>query len=339
MKRLIYFWCAIVVLFMAACGDSGEFRVAGEIAGMGTQNLRIFYYADGAVHSVTSAALDGKFRFAGQSKNPAVVEIFSSNRTFIGRVIVKNGEELDCRFDKDNRYNVSISGNETSSQWGKFLTENAGILASANDSVVNALIAGYVAKHRDNLLSTVLLLTEYRVPDYELTADSLLSMISSESRPDYIVDGFRMQVAALASDAARGDLFPMNLYCYGDSMSCFNPLLSKLSVLYFSSGDDGMRDSVTSMFRSWHDVYEPEQVAVLDISMEIDTASWHRSVVKENALWRQCWIPGAVVARPIARLAIPRTPYFIVADSLGHQLYRGMSLDSVCSVVNVRIAN
>lgn len=321
-------------LFFVACGDSSEFRVAGEIAGMGTQNLRIFYYGDGAVRSVTSAALDGKFRFSGNSREPAIVEVFSSNRTFIGRVIVKNGEELDCRFDKDDRYNVSVSGNPVASEWAEFLKENADVLDSADDSLANALIAGYVDNHRDNILSTLLLLTEYRVRDNEAVADSLLAMVSPEARPDNIVGGFKDRLDAMASEAARGGIFPMNLYCYGDSVCCFNPSHSRMSVLYFSSGDDAIRDSVTSVFRSWIDGYEPEQVTVMDISLEIDTASWKKSVIKENAPWRQCWVPGAVAARHVRRLAVPRTPYFIVADSMGNQLYRGSSLDAVVAIVN-----
>ncbi len=338
MKRLLYFGIIIAQLLLVACGDSSEFRVAGEIAGMGTQNLRIFYYADGAVHSVTSAALDGKFRFAGQSAKPAIVEIFSSNRTLIGRVIVKNGEELDCRFDKDNRYNVSVAGNPTASEWAKFLTENADALASPDDSLANGVIAGYVNRHRDNILSTVLMLTEFRLPGNELLADSLMRLISPQASPDNLAEGFRAQLAAMVSDAARGDIFPMNLYCAGDSLYGFNPACSRLSVLYFSSSGDSSSDSVRSAFGKWRKDYKPRQLGIVDISLDFDTASWNRYVQKDNHSWMQCWAQGSVAARSIERLAIPRTPYFIVADSLGRQLYRGMSLDDVKVIVNDSLA-
>lgn len=316
---------------LVSCGDNSEFRVAGEITGMGTQNLRIFYYADGAVQSVTSAALDGKFRFAGNSKNPTIVEIFSSNRTFIGRVMVKNGEEINCKFDRNDRYNVSLSGNDVSSEWGKFLRDNAGTFATGDYSLINKAVAGYVAKHRNNMLSTVLLLTEYHVPDNELEADSLLQSIAPEACPEYLVEGFRHQLAEIGSAAARGEIYPMNLYCSADSLYGYNPEKSSVSVLCFTSSGAAQRDSAVAAMRLWSKDYKPSRLQIVDISFATDTAVWHEDIRNDSASWTQCWAPGSVAEKSIERLSIPRTPYFIVVDSLGHQLYRGMSLHKAAS--------
>ncbi len=334
MKRLIYFWIIFSQVLLTACGDNSEFKVAGEIVGMGTQNLRIYYYANGAMRSVTTAALDGKFRFAGQSDKPVIVEIFSSNRTLIGRVFVKNGEELNCKFDKNSRYNVSISGNDVSSDWGKFLTENSKTLSGNSSADVNKTIADYVDKHRNNVLSSILLLTEYNVIDNELMTDSLMRLLSPEAAPDYLVDGFRSQIAALSSSAARGNILPMNLYCSDDSLYQYNPAQSEFSVIYFSTEEKKQRDSVVVAFRSWSKDFKNDKLKIVDISLTDDTLLWHENIKTDSAEWVQCWALGSVASKSIERLSIPRTPYFIVADSVGHQLYRGSSFNAVKKIVN-----
>lgn len=333
-KRLTYLLIIFTQILLVSCGDNSEFSVAGEITGMGTQNLRIFYYADGAVHSVTSAALDGKFRFSGKSRNPAIVEIFSSNRTFIGRVLVKNGEELECRFDKNNRYNVSIKGNGTSAEWGKFLTGNATTLSSGDYRLINSAIAEYVVKHPDNLLSTILLLTEYHVPDNEQSADSLLNTINPDACPGYLVDGFRAQLAALSSDAAQGEIFPMNLYCSDDSLFSFNPAHSRLSVICFTASAEERTGSIVPAMHTWSETFKPSLLRIVDISLATDTATWYKTIKDDSPQWVQCWAPGSVASHSIERLSIPRTPYFIVADSIGRQVYRGMSLSEVQRIIN-----
>lgn len=45
---------AFIAVVAAACGDDTQFRVTGEVQGLGTRTINMFYVADGAVHQEVS---------------------------------------------------------------------------------------------------------------------------------------------------------------------------------------------------------------------------------------------------------------------------------------------
>lgn len=333
MKRLNLL-TLLLAMIMASCGDDSQFRIAGTIEGLGTQNIRLIYYSDGAVRAQTTTVIDGKFSTIGYAPKPTILEIYSSDKALLGRLMVKNGETIECSIDRGNRYKASFEGNSVSSQWGKFLSDNAETLSTGDYTANNELIAKYITANSNNTLSTVLLLTEFYTPENELLADSLLSSIALEARPRDLVDSYASMLAHLNSETARGNVRPMNLYSKGDSLYSYNPSASSFSLLCFSMPDRECRDSIVPQLSALSKKQKTETLKIIDISFAEDTTQWKRSIKKDDATWNQCWALGSVQAKGIDRLAIPRTPYFIVADSAGRQLYRGSSISNASEVLN-----
>lgn len=334
MKKLALLLNLIFSLLIVSCGDNSEFRIAGTIEGLGTQNLWLYYYAGDAVRTQNTILLDGKFSVVGYAEEPTIVEIYSTNKVLLGRILVENGQTVDCIIDNANRYNVAYDGNEVSAQWAEFLKENASVLSSKDNDASNKLIEEYIMSHRDNMLSTLLLLTEYHAIDNELMADSLLQMINPEVRQRSLVGGFEAMLEKINSEQARSQVKTINLFSAGDSIYAFSPDSSSYSVLIFSDVNEAMRDSVVEMMRRWNKDIKDKELNVIDVAFAPDTAAWKKAIKDDDATWKQCWALGGVEAKGIDRLAIPRAPYFVIADSAGIQLFRGSSMAHATEIID-----
>lgn len=316
----------MLTVLLCSCGDDSQFRVAGTIDGMGTQNIRAFYYANGALKWGNTTVIDGKFSFVGNSSEPTIVEIFSSDKLLLCRLMVENGQTIECKVKLGDRYDVDFEGNEVSKQWGIFFAENKETLKSGDNSARNAVIADYVVGNRDKMLSTVLMLTEFYAPGNELLADSLLNVISEDVRPRQLVDGYASLLSHFTSESSLGQVMPMSLYEKGDTLIDYDPVKSSYSLLSFTVADVGGRDTIIPLLKRWNNAYNSRRLKIVDIAFANDTIQWKRAIKADSAKWEQCWVIGSVQAKPIERLAIPRSPYFILVDSAGNQLYRGGSI-------------
>lgn len=336
MKKFSLFFILIFGILLSSCGDESEFRIAGEIKGMGTQNIKIVYCADGAVRESRAIVIDGKFSVVGNAPEPTFVEIQTSNGILLGHLMVKNGETVECKLENGNRYNVSFDGNEISEKWGKFLTDNYDVFSSENNDKKNELIAQYVSTHKDDLTSTALMLAEYYCPDNEMTADSIFRTISETARPQALVEGYETMFAHVNSATSRNNILPMKIYCKEDTMMTYNPALSSYSIMAFTDNKEA-RDSIIPKFKKWSNEYKSRRLSIIDVSLVTDTAMWKRIIRKDSAEWSQCWALGSVRAKSIERLSIPRLPYFIVVDSTGKQLYRGTSITKASKMLDSQL--
>lgn len=334
MKKLVFVLNFLCSLMLISCGSSDEFRIAGTIEGLGTQNLWLYYYTNDAMHEQSTILLDGKFSVVGYADEPTVVELYSTDKVLLGRIMVENGQTVECVLDKSNRYNVTYSGNEVSARWGKFLKDNSQTLSSGDVSKINKVIEEYIVSHSEDMLSTMLLLTEYWAIDNELMADSLLNTIAPQARPRSLVAAYESMLQEVNSEQARGKVKMINLFSKGDTIYVFNPLVASYSVMVFSEAQDAMRDSLVETMRRLTDGKREKKLNVVDIAFANDTIQWKKSIKEDEADWVQCWALGGVEAKGVDRLAIPRTPYIVVVDSTGTQLYRGSSMSKASALID-----
>lgn len=325
----------MAAIMLAACGDDTQFRVTGDVQGLGTRTIYMLYVADGAVHREGQPAIDGKFDLKGASADYTIVELFGASHNLIGRALVKNGQTVNCKLDIDNPYTAQLKGNKPSEQWSEWIRQNAGTLESGSRDGVNRLVADYVIDHRDNILSSALLLTEYYAPNNESQADSLFALISPSARPDRLVDDYRILLAYNNNAQINVKLRPFSLYSYGDSMEYYAPGKASYTLLYFASRDH-RRDTIVKAVQPVYDSVSRKRLKVLDVSLAVDTAAW-RNERPDSLKWTRVWTPGGVASQTFDQLDIPRVPYYIVADSTGTQVYRGTSVTTALDTLSRRL--
>lgn len=312
-----------VAAMMCSCGDNERFRVAGTIEGNPTMNLRISWYADGAAHSLITAARGGKFEFQGSAPAGTVLEIADYENRILGRSYIANGQELTLHLNRDNSWKIQASGNDVASQWADFLRTNAEARTAGSDSV-NSLIARYIASHPSELTSTLLLISDYDASADPFGADSLIQLIAPEARPAALTDGFNFLLQRMVQAGASEPIVPFRYMARNDSLCIFRPSEAPLSLLVAVNNRTGRTDSVLPVLKELSRRY-PRRLAILEISFDSDSAEWKRNTRRDTASWAQAWGAAGFAARGVAPLAIPGVPFFIVCDSTGNQLLRTRS--------------
>lgn len=335
MKKLRLIIASVMAVVLASCGDDTQFRVTGEVQGLGTRTVNMLYVADGAVHQEGQPAIDGKFDLHGVSSEYTVVELFTAQRSLIARMLVKNGQTINCKLDLENPYVIEMKGNKPVEQWSEWIRHNAGVLEIGAPAQVNALVADYVLNHRDDILSSALMLTTYYAPDNESQADSLFALISPSARPDKLVDDYRLLLSYNNSSLLNAKIRPFSLYSYGDSTEHYAPGRASYTLFYFAC-QEHRRDTIVRAIEGIYDNYPRRRLKVLDVSFAPDTTAWKREQ-PDSLKWTRVWTPGGVASATFDPLNIPRLPYYILSDSTGAQVYRGSSVKAAIDSLERRL--
>lgn len=328
MKHITVYIAIIIAVLTASCGHSDSFRVEGRLADGKAINLRIIYYSDGAVVTgITASKDDGKFIFEGHLSSPALVEIYDNDYRLLGRMVASPGDDLEATLNTSQAYLSEVKGNKDSEEWSKFLNTNAEMLQSRQTDARNALIAKYVQEHPDSHVSELLMMTEYdaSADGAAAMADSLLGVINPEIREKGYSVGYGLIVDRVGRQAAKEKVQPIPYRKTGNKTALFKPSEKPYSLLAFTNDRSG-RDTVVPELRKLMNDMPRRRFNVVELSMDIDTVVWARSIRTDTAAWIQGWVAGAISGQSIDRLGLPDVPYYILADSTGHQIWRGKSL-------------
>lgn len=329
MKKLSLYLSFLLALVLMACSNDTKFKIEGEVAGNRTMNLRIIYFGNDNINSVLTAARDGKFVFEGSVPKGTIVEIFDNDYRVMGRLFAENGDKLKVKIDPKSPYACEVEGNEISQRWCKWNAENATTLNSRNSAAINALISKYVKAHKDDILSTLLLISCYDASLNPAEATQLMASINKEARLLAPVDAWTAGNAHVRDVSVKAKVLPIRYMDDKDSIRSFSVKGKRLSLLAFSDRKSGRRDSIIPAIRRMR-----KRVNLLDMSTDIDTMAWRRSAREDSVEWSTAWVAGNVAAPGVDRLGVSSIPYFIVADSTGQQIYRGRSIKRAEAVVD-----
>ncbi|MDE6208043.1 MAG: hypothetical protein K2M55_09570 [Muribaculaceae bacterium] len=329
-RRALSLLCLPLLLLVAACTDTEQFRVNGTIDGNATMNLRVTYYADGAYRQLITAAREGKFEFFGRSSHPTLVDIYDYDNHLLARLYAANGETFEVAVDRSRKLGAEISGNEVSERLARVYRDSADVFTA--DAVrANAAVASYVAAHPSDVVSTLLMLTVFDASAAPLYADSLMASIDHDARPTAIVEGYNFLLQRLVSEEATGAVTPFRYAMRGDSTAFFRPEDRPLSLLVFDRSGDYRSDSVAPALNRLARRHA-KSLTILELDQEPYGSLV--SVQPDTLRWTIARVPGGVAGQGIGRLGIPSEPYFIVCDSIGSQLYRGPHISVAERIIN-----
>lgn len=321
----------VLSLAVASCSKASKFTVEGEIENLGDRMVEMDYYDGHGWQRVTTSTTGGHFMLEGSAEEPTMVALRLTGGDKLVDLLAENGDKLKIKMDFKNPASIEISGNDASRDYGRWMADNAKIISARNVSAINRSVADYVGKNRESMTSTLLLLSRFYMPGYEAEADSLLQLIDADARPAELVGNINAMLSHQLSADARGEIKPMNLYSRRDSTYRYYPDDQSYTLFVFSD-----RQKIDTLTRPLKDVrrrLNDRQLAVIEVSLSPDSVEWRRNIASDSATWVQTWAPGAAAAAPIRRLAIPRVPFFIVADSTGRQLYRGTSVSAALKLL------
>ena len=207
-------WIAalLVMLTLESCGSDSTFRINGKIENFGTGNLRVVYYADGAVQSVVAPAIDGKFSMTGRLQRPTLARIYTGNGIPVGRFAVRPGETIEAEFDIADPAKMKFTGNDDSKRLADFIGKNAALLSADDPSALNEAIARYVADNSHRLVSGILMSDYFDMRGHEAQARELMALLSDEVVTAASLHGLADLTRQLAVPADSLRLEPFTLY-------------------------------------------------------------------------------------------------------------------------------
>ena len=323
--------CKILIMMLVAviassCGDRGKFSIEGTVAGGRTMNMRVVYAGEDNVNNVLTAARDGKFEFTGYapSDRGVLVEILDNDYRVMGRLYAEDGDKLKVTVDAEDRTKQKAEGNDLTERWTEWLHQNAAVLKGRNARAVNEAVAKYVKAHPDDMLSGVLMATEYDASIDGAGAEKLLTSLDPEARPAWMIDGRLLTESRLSAKMLENRITAMTYIDRRDSIVTFKPKGHRRSLLVFTGEETGRGDSIVKKLKEFRETHKG--VEMIDFWLETDTFTWRRMLRSDSVDWKSGWAAGSVAAPALERLAIPRLPFFVVTDSAGRQLYRGGSV-------------
>jgi len=329
----------IATLALSSCSKRKYFTIQGEIQGLGLQTVTIVYYADGGLHQASCASEAGNFTVRGRSAEPTLCILTTDDGIELATLVVSNGDKIAITGRLAQVEELQISGNAASEKIAAWRAKNARILRFNNADKVNRSIAQFVSDNRKSPAATALLVTQFYTPGYESLADSLLTILDPSVRTTALQQNFGQILATQLTRHLPGEVTSMQLYSRTDSVIGFNPALHSLSLLAFRGESRQPADSINNLLRKLTTDYPRRRLRVLEISMARDSMRWKQSTARDSARWDQVWGPGTVASPLLYKLSVPRTPFFILSDSTGVQIFRGSSASALQRVITASLGH
>lgn len=334
-QLLVTLTCTLLLLSIWGCGGDKGFVIECNIEGLDNRGVVMTYITRGGLASQDFHPEGGKVKLKGQSAIPTLVEVSTLDGPVLFTCVAADGDRLKVSMKLDEPSSLKITGQEASQSYTTFITANDSLLRHGSPLEVNELIARHVRANTASMSSTLLMVTKFRTPGYELLADSLMSEIASEARGPLVSGWYASALGEQVATTARGSVQGFTLRNSADTTKKiirFYPGMHTYSLL--AIGDWSHKpDSLRHRLRDLRDDFKERRLYILELSLAADSLQWRSNISRDSAKWVQGWVPGGPNAVQLRRMAIPSIPYYIVIDSTGAQAYRGRSIHEADSLL------
>ncbi len=321
MNKIHIFAFLMVIALLASCSGN-SFKIDGNIINLDGGAVKIVFQGDsGMVDETVMLDKKGRFSFKGTSAGPVIVSIMNLGNQPLISVVACNGDHIKVKGDGKEPSSIKVKGNKVNEDWQLFRKEHAAFYSDPNPSRLNAAIEKYVREHKDDMLSTVLLMADYS--DYS-DRDKMVKMIKGlnpEARPESLTKVFPGDPLTYRKNNMPR-LMSLTLWKHSGSFEEIK-LTDRVVLLSLWGTPQQGRDVVTAKLR---DILEEHKgIQLIDILAESDTLQWRNNITGED--WPHYWAPGGPMEQGIQLLGITSLPWYAVTDSTGLIVYSGPSLD------------
>ena len=302
---------AFCLLLASGCGGNKPYKIDGVIEGIGTQNITAIYHDGTALKVANTNAVNSAFHLEGIAEQPVVIEFFNNQRQRIGCVAARNGEEITVKFKVSDPYFIEASGNELTASLAEFLKKNS---ASLNDAIYRQ-----ISNAPDADLSVLLATYYYDINPNPLKADSLFMLFDNKTIAANALLQSKAEIAARLAKSP-GPMPVLALFSNSDTITDFAPSTDK-NTLYIFTDANKMPDSIVAFADSM-----ARELRVASIRLSLDSFGWHNDCRRFSKKVVHLWALGGVANPQLKEFNLPRVPFFIIADTTAHAIYRGSSM-------------
>lgn len=313
-------WLVLIALLVTSCSGDG-FKIDGDITGLeGTTTLRVVMATDTAIVDEHVNLDDkGHFSFKGTTTQPVIVNILNSKGEILALMVAAGGDHIKVKGDASKPLGIKVKGSHVNEQWQLFRDEHAAFYTDPNPSRLDAAIEKYVREHPADVLSTVLLMADYRDRSDRARLDQMLGSIQPQARPASLT---RLLAAGSVAGTRMPRLMDLTLVKYGGDFEEIH-LTGHTSLISLWSNPQEDRNAIISKLQDLD-----KDVSIIDVLAESDTLRWHSTIANDPDRWKHYWAPGGPLEQGIQLLGPISMPWYAVTDSTGQVTYSGPSLDA-----------
>ncbi len=319
---------ALLLIFAMSSCVKNEFVVKFDLPSSVNGTYTLLYYASdpkkGWYMENVAMVNGGKEEVKGITRNPAIVYVFNGRHTPAVAFYVERGDEITIKGKSDDPFSWNISGNDLTDKWSEWRMANHEAFAERSYEKINSAVTAFVNKNPSNPLSTILLLEYYdRRADeagFLKAWDKLKGKALEEKWMDLVARSDMITHSAMAGS----EMIPLVVHSFGNGADTLKPG-KQPGLLYFWRGSSDSRHDDIAQIRSLSKDYADSSSRIIaDICFEPDSTNW-RSHLRNDSLEGviRGWFPRGEADENIRKLAVERTPYFIVYGEDGKIIYRG----------------
>ena len=341
MKRNILL-CLATLMLLVACGEQKDvFVIKGEINNLGGRPLLAVYETEIGVAIDTLIPFDGKIEMVGSSAEIVPVQLYEMGWQPFMRLYLRNGERVELKGDAKNLYEMELKGNSLNRNLWKFISTHSEIFYDAYEAGVqsefrsslsamykikkarlDSLIISYVDAHQGDVVSSILI-GDYLLTydNYEL-CDSLWQGLQEKARLPYIARTMQHLHRELSFEKENSKLPYMRMLNESDSICYVSTRKSKATLVCMWQASDKQADVMHKVLQHYARRYTPQQLQVVTISFDNDTACWHNVVDSDTSRVVNMWSDGLYTSDMFTKYHLSRLPVYMLGDSVGNILVR-----------------
>lgn len=322
----------IIAIFLSSCGSDDFYTVEGQIQGIGTRNLRLYYYDDNGLKVGVISALDGRFTFRGNAKETTLLSIATNQRGLITTVAVKNGDYIKLEYTINEPWTLKAEGNSINDALTSFVHKNEAAFKSGKPAEINAAVEKYALSEPEDITTAVITALYY---NSALNPEGYMDI--TEKLPEDILDenvirGYLLTLNRVEKEKLAKKVTPMTFFCDADSLTTFSPAdYPKGTLIVINDRGIIWQDSLNRLVDKL-----PDGTGILNISLQQDTALWHAALrTAPPARAVNVWTPGFTSSPRLTPLSpITSLPEFVAVSPDGTKLYQGPSATEAVKKLN-----
>ena len=319
MKQIYFLLILLMMTVLASCSND-SFKIEGNIANLNGSSVRVVFRGDsGVVDELINLDKKGHFTVEGASEQPAIVSLLNAKAELLAVVVAANGDHLKIKGDATQKMSIKVKGNKVNEDWQLFRDEHAAFYTDPNPSRLDAAIEKYVREHPADLLSTILLMTDYSDYSDRSKVHKMLTSIETEARPESLTKSF-LDLANKRVTLPR--LMTLTLMKHGGAFEEIK-LTDRIHLISLWANPQKNRNPLIDKLKNLD-----EGIRIIDVLAESDTLHWHQTIMNDPKSWQHYWAPGGPLEQGIQLLNITSMPWYAVTDSTGMVTYSGSSLDA-----------
>ena len=302
------------------------------IKDLGSESVQAIFFDGNGVRTTTLTAYGGKMQIVGSSAEPVLVEVKRSNGLTLAWVLAKNGDKIQIDADMETPGQWTAKGNADNDSLAAVAMRLKPLLQRGDRRAVRLQITGLVKNHPDAPWVTAALMLYYPAEDDPRGAQSLLARMAEEARPASLIEGYPAILAQRVGPT--GDdrrVPPFTVRGERDSLLSIVPTSHPYTLMLFSGLN--RPDSIKRALLDLRKKHSDERLAIVETTVWGDTLEWHNRMKKDTVTWMRGWVAGATGHPGLRRISIPSTPFIVLTDSTGKQIYRGTGIKALQKLI------